>query len=59
MPQAKDKLQPSGALLMEIGIGQSDAAASLCQECFPEAGIEVIPDLAGISRVIKVTRPAY
>jgi hypothetical protein len=34
-------------------MGQSKAIAEHFQKCFPESSIEVLPDLAGIQRVVK------
>lgn len=45
-------LRPGGALLLEVGMGQSRAVAGLLRSLFPGAGIEITPDLSGIERVI-------
>jgi len=50
--QAKDKLQPGGCLLMEIGMGQSKATADLLESIYPTAKIDIVPDLSGIERVV-------
>ncbi len=42
-----------GWVLLEIGIGQSKAIVDHFRECFPAASITMIPDLAGIERVVK------
>jgi release factor glutamine methyltransferase len=52
--QAPDKLARNGALFAEIGDRQGAAARSLAEEAFPEAEVEVRPDLAGRDRVICV-----
>jgi release factor glutamine methyltransferase len=49
-----DRLHPGGCLLLEIGIGQKEAVASLLQRLFPSATIEVTRDLGGIERVVEV-----
>ena len=41
-------------LLLELGQGQGDMVTSLVNEYFPQATIELIPDLGGIERVAKV-----
>ena len=41
-------------LLLEIGQGQGEMVISLVNEYFPQASIELIPDLGGIERVAKV-----
>lgn len=50
-----DRLYPGGSLLLEVGIGQSRAVASLLHSLFPFAEIEITPDLSGIDRVISLT----
>ena len=52
--QAPQKLVRHGALFAEIGDRQGAAARSLAAEAFPEAEVEVRPDLAGRDRVICV-----
>ncbi len=52
--QAPGKLARNGALFAEIGDRQGKAAHSLAEEAFPEAEVEVRPDLAGRDRVICV-----
>lgn len=49
---AAAKLKDDGALLLEIGDGQSDAVAALLAGAFPAARRYVLHDLAGIERVI-------
>jgi release factor glutamine methyltransferase len=53
--QLQGKVNPGGCVLIEIGSGQSRAVSSLLCELYPSATIEVLPDLAGIDRVVKVT----
>ncbi|MGD9116758.1 MAG: peptide chain release factor N(5)-glutamine methyltransferase [Dehalococcoidia bacterium] len=53
--QAKDKLADDGAMLLEIGLGQSGAVQSLLKSLFPDGIIEVFPDLAGIERVVSLS----
>jgi release factor glutamine methyltransferase len=54
LPQAKQKLLPGGLILLEIGQGQGPLATALVKEYFPTAKIDLIPDLAGIDRVVRV-----
>jgi release factor glutamine methyltransferase len=49
-------LCPGGALLLEVGVGQSRAVASLLGSLSPGAGVEITPDLSGIERVIGLTK---
>jgi release factor glutamine methyltransferase len=46
--------RPGGALLIEIGAGQGEAAANLARTFFPQATLRVLPDLAGRDRVIEI-----
>ena len=41
-------------VLLEIGQGQCETVTSLVNACFPQADIELISDLGGIERVVKV-----
>lgn len=52
--QAKDKLKPGGALLLEIGANQSDAVTDLLADTFPSSRIQLISDHAGIERVVSL-----
>lgn len=52
--QAPEKVNFDGVLLLEIGQGQGEAVRSLLNTYFPEANIQIIPDLGGIDRVVKV-----
>ncbi|MBN1191363.1 MAG: peptide chain release factor N(5)-glutamine methyltransferase [Dehalococcoidales bacterium] len=51
------KLRAGGCILMEIGLGQAQYVTSLLHKRLPSAVIEVIPDLAGIQRVVKAEQP--
>jgi len=46
--------RPGGALLVEIGAGQGEAAANLARTFFPQATVRVLPDLAGRDRVLEI-----
>ena len=46
--------RPGGALLIEIGADQGEAARRLAHTFFPEASVRVHPDLAGRDRVLEV-----
>jgi len=54
LPQAKQKLIPGGLILLEIGQGQGTVATALVKDYFPTGKIDLIPDLGGIDRVIRV-----
>ena len=53
-----DKLRPGGFLLLEMGQGQGRGVTALLRRLFPSAGMEVIPDLAGIDRVVVLSLAA-
>jgi len=53
--QAGDKLRPGGSIMLEIGQGQAEETAALLKRCLPSVDIEIIPDLAGIERVVRAT----
>jgi len=52
--QAPAKLIPGGALLAEIGHGQGELAMALAREAFPQGEARLLPDLAGVPRVLQV-----
>lgn len=54
LTQAKDKLRPAGAVLVEIGERQGNAARALAQTAFPEASVDILMDLAGKERLLKI-----
>ena len=66
LDKIRDMLQQMGAkgsahlregrayLLLEIGQGQGEVVTSIVNDYFPQASIELIPDLGGIERVEKV-----
>jgi release factor glutamine methyltransferase len=54
LPQAEQKLLPEGLVLLEIGHGQGAAAVALVESHFPTAKVDLIPDLGGIERVVRV-----
>ncbi len=52
--QAPAYLKPGGAVFLEIGEEQGEAARRLASQAFPEADAEVRQDLAGLDRVLVV-----
>jgi release factor glutamine methyltransferase len=54
LPQASSALLPTGALLIEIGWHQGQAATDLARSHFPDAAVRVHADLAGHDRVLEV-----
>jgi release factor glutamine methyltransferase len=56
--QAGGKLKAGGWLLLEMGQGQAEAVAGILHNIFPGGEIEVMPDLAGIERVVCLSLSA-
>ncbi len=54
LPQAVQNLSSSDLLLLEIENTQGEAALNLAREFFPEARIDLLPDLAGHDRLIRI-----
>lgn len=55
--QVPGYLRPGGSFLLEVGIGQGQAVLEMAQNIFPSASVEIIPDLAGIPRVVVAQSP--
>jgi release factor glutamine methyltransferase len=54
LEQMPEKLSYGACFLLEIGQGQGEMVTSLISSYFPQASIELISDLGGIERVVKV-----
>ena len=54
LAQSPAVLRPGGALLIEIGADQGEAASHLARTLFPRAAVRVHLDLAGRDRVLEV-----
>jgi release factor glutamine methyltransferase len=54
LEQSPACLRPGGALLVEIGAAQGNAATHLARQAFPDAGVTLHADLAGHDRVLCV-----
>lgn len=54
--QVYEKLKPDGVFLLEIGLGQKDAVIYHLRNLFSQSQIETFRDLAGIDRVVVLTR---
>jgi release factor glutamine methyltransferase len=50
--QARVRLKPGGALVLEIGAGQGQAVAALARAALPGARVTVEHDLAGLERYV-------
>jgi release factor glutamine methyltransferase len=54
LEQMPEKLNYGGCFLLEMGWGQGEGITSLIKSYFPQANLELISDLGGIERVVKV-----
>jgi release factor glutamine methyltransferase len=52
--QAVDRLRDTGCLLVEVGMGQADTVTAYLRNLFPSARAEIILDLSGIARVVRL-----
>jgi len=53
--QAGEKLNESGNLLLEIGLGQVVAVTDILNTAFPAGAVDIYRDLAGIERVVVLS----
>lgn len=56
IPQAARCLRPDGAILLEIGVGQGASVKGLLQQHGFDQ-VTIVPDLAGLERVVRASRP--
>lgn len=54
LAQAPAHMAPGGLLLLEIDASQEESAADLARQYFPDAGITLEPDLAGLPRLLRI-----
>ena len=52
--QARARLNADGLMLVEIGAQQGDAALAIAKAAFPNASLQILRDLAGKDRVIRI-----
>ena len=52
--QIEDRVRPGGGAWLEIGQGQGGAVSDFLRKAFPAANPKILPDLAGIERVVKI-----
>jgi len=48
------RLAKPGCILLEIEFEQGENASAIARQIFPQASINVLPDLAGLSRILKI-----
>jgi release factor glutamine methyltransferase len=53
-----DGLAAGGTALLEVGAGQADGVVAMALAALPDALLGVEPDLAGLSRIVRVDLPA-
>ncbi len=54
LSQAGPRLRPGGSFLLEVGHGQGERVRGLVRESFPGSRADLLSDLAGIGRLVKV-----
>jgi release factor glutamine methyltransferase len=52
--QAPPYLRPGGSLLVEVGPPQAAPALALARRCFPDAAARILPDAAGLDRLLAI-----
>ena len=56
--QASSRLRPRGSLLVELAPPQAAPALALAHRCFPGAAARILPDAAGLDRLLAVDTPS-
>ncbi|MCL5108913.1 MAG: peptide chain release factor N(5)-glutamine methyltransferase [Chloroflexi bacterium] len=54
LAEAPAQLRPGGAIFLEIGAAQGESALNLARASFPAAAVAVLPDLAGLPRLLRI-----
>ncbi len=57
LERAPFALASGGCILLEIEASQGSLVAGLAQSAFPQAGVQVLSDLAGRDRLVTVQSP--
>jgi release factor glutamine methyltransferase len=52
--QSRDFINPSGAIIIEIGFDQASEAVSMARQYFPSGEIKMIQDFAGVERILAI-----
>jgi release factor glutamine methyltransferase len=58
LEQAPACLRPGGSLLVELGPPQAAPSLALARRCFPGAAVRVLPDAAGLERMLAIDAPS-
>jgi release factor glutamine methyltransferase len=56
--QTPSHLRPGGSLLVELSPLQAAPALALARRCFPDAAARILPDAAGLDRLLAVDTPS-
>jgi len=54
LEQSPTRLATPGCILLEIEFEQGPTASSIASRIYPQASINVMPDLAGLPRILKI-----
>ena len=52
--ESGERLRPGGLILLEVSPAQGEALAAWAQDMLPAAAVELVPDLSGMVRALKV-----
>jgi len=58
LEQAPSRLRPGGSLLVELGPPQAEPALALARRRFPHATAHILPDAAGLDRMLAIDTPS-
>jgi release factor glutamine methyltransferase len=58
LEQAPSRLRPDGSLLLELAPHQAAPALALARRRFPGAAARILPDAAGLDRVLAIDTPS-
>jgi release factor glutamine methyltransferase len=58
LEQAPPCLRPGGSLLVELGPLQAAPALALARRCLPGAAARIVPDAAGLDRLLVIDTPS-
>ena len=56
--QAPSRVRAGGSLLVELGPPQAARALALARHCFPGAAARILPDAAGLDRLLAIDTPS-
>jgi release factor glutamine methyltransferase len=54
LQQSLARLAKPGCILLEIEFEQGQSASAIASQIYPHAAVSVLPDLAGLSRILKI-----